>query len=123
MFAPFTIGNGTDEADVGGRKSIRLPQLTQSDILCRPFSDAANGPQPSYGIIEVRIRIEKMRICKRGRRDGRQRLCTVTRHAKGCQICFRQRLGSREDMSQLGVWLSQSLAIGGYQPPGQPSSS
>ena len=82
MAATLPAGHGAHETDVGGRKGVRLAQLTQSDVLRRPFADAADRAQPFYRIIESASRIEEMRVCYR--RGGHRRQCgrPAARHAE-----------------------------------------
>ena len=52
MSAPFSVGHGANEPDVGGGEGVRFAQLAQRDVLRGPLPDPADRPQPLHGIIK-----------------------------------------------------------------------
>src|ERR1700728_2096755 len=71
--ASFPTGKGAHEADIGCRKGVGLAQLPQSNVLRRPFADAADRPQSLYRLIETAAGVEEMRVGDCGRSHGGKR--------------------------------------------------
>ena len=115
----FQIGQRAHETDIAGRKRIGLAQLTQGDVLRRPFADPAYGLQPLNRVVEPAAGTQQIGIGDDSGGDGGERGRPASRHAEGRQVRARQYLRPWEDVGQITIRLRQGLSMCGNQAPGQ----
>src|ERR1700687_3330678 len=70
---PLIIGQRAHQADVRGGKGIGLAQLTQGDVLRRPFTDPAYRTKPQNCFVEAALCPEEIRISDDRGGDGGER--------------------------------------------------
>jgi hypothetical protein len=60
--AALLVGQGAQQADIGGRKGVALAQAAHGDVLRRPFADAGQVSQLDDRILEGASRVEQAGI-------------------------------------------------------------
>src|SRR5260370_3565850 len=116
---PLTIGQRAHQADVRGGKGIGLAQLTQGNVLRRPFTDPAYRAKPLNCFVEAAVCTEEIRIGDDRGSDSRKRGGPAPGHAEGCEIRDGQHLWSWEDVGQVAIRRRHRVAMRGNQTPGK----
>jgi len=84
--ATIAVRNGTQQPNVSRWKRVRLPQLTQGNVLRRPFPDTAYRAEPLDGFLQAEVRSKQAGARDNCRGNRRQRCCPARWHPQGCQV-------------------------------------
>ena len=66
---PVRAGKGPKQADICGRKRVRLSELPHRDVLRRPLSDASQLSELNDGLLKRTARTEYLGIAGNGRSE------------------------------------------------------